>query len=112
MSCLLPPKYTTITPKKIKPLGQYNRHNDLAARLGFSQFSAQTKKALLMDFTEMTGVKPKTHKRIKDACRFLVSAVLGTILSAILTFFFALMGTLLGAVTGALIGHKTESGFI
>ncbi|WZZ58052.1 hypothetical protein YC2023_058159 [Brassica napus] len=43
-----------------------------------------------MDFMEMTGVKPKTHKRIKDACRFLVSAVLGTILSAILTFFFAL----------------------
>ncbi|KAG2243376.1 hypothetical protein Bca52824_094796 [Brassica carinata] len=29
-------------------------------------------------------------ERIKDACRFLVSAVLGTVLSAILTFFFAL----------------------
>ncbi|KAG2243529.1 hypothetical protein Bca52824_094628 [Brassica carinata] len=51
-------------------------------------------------------------ERIKDACRFLVSAVLGTILSAILTFFFALVGTLLGAVTGALIGQETESGFI
>ncbi|KAH0871708.1 hypothetical protein HID58_078730 [Brassica napus] len=59
-------------------------------------------------------------ERIKDACRFLVSAVLGTILSAILTFFFALgpplslptLGTLLGAVTGALIGQETESGFI
>ncbi|CAN7016097.1 hypothetical protein IGI04_013861 [Brassica rapa subsp. trilocularis] len=51
-------------------------------------------------------------ERIKDACRFLVSAVLGTVLSAILTFFFALVGTLLGAVTGALIGQETESGFI
>ncbi|KAL1215594.1 NEP1-interacting protein 1 [Cardamine amara subsp. amara] len=51
-------------------------------------------------------------QRIKDACRFLVSAVLGTILSAILTFFFALVGTLLGALTGALIGQETESGFI
>ncbi|KAF8101535.1 hypothetical protein N665_0204s0032 [Sinapis alba] len=51
-------------------------------------------------------------ERIKDACRFLVSAVLGTILSAILTFFFALVGTLLGALTGALIGQETESGFI
>ncbi|XP_018455895.2 NEP1-interacting protein 1 isoform X2 [Raphanus sativus] len=51
-------------------------------------------------------------ERVKDACRFLVSAVLGTILSAILTFFFALVGTLLGAVTGALIGQETESGFI
>lgn len=29
-------------------------------------------------------------ERIKDACHFLVSAVLGTIISAILTFFFAL----------------------
>ncbi|KAL0739488.1 hypothetical protein Bca4012_015698 [Brassica carinata] len=51
-------------------------------------------------------------ERIKDACRFLVSAVLGTVLSAILTFFFALVGTLLGALTGALIGQETESGFI
>ncbi|KAJ0240738.1 NEP1-interacting protein 1 [Hirschfeldia incana] len=51
-------------------------------------------------------------ERIKDACRFLISAVLGTILSAILTFFFALVGTLLGALTGALIGQETESGFI
>ncbi|XP_010531123.1 PREDICTED: NEP1-interacting protein 1 isoform X2 [Tarenaya hassleriana] len=42
-------------------------------------------------------------ERIKDACRFLVSAVLGTIVSAILTFLFAL---------GALIGQETESGFI
>jgi hypothetical protein len=51
-------------------------------------------------------------ERIKDACHFLVSAVLGTIISAILTFFFALVGTLLGALTGALIGQETESGFI
>ncbi|KAG7540216.1 Zinc finger RING-type [Arabidopsis thaliana x Arabidopsis arenosa] len=51
-------------------------------------------------------------ERIKDACRFTLSAVLGKILSAILTFFFALVGTLLGAVTGALIGQETESGFI
>ncbi|ESQ50706.1 hypothetical protein EUTSA_v10022835mg [Eutrema salsugineum] len=51
-------------------------------------------------------------ERIKDACNFLVSAVLGTIISAILTFFFALVGTLLGALTGALIGQETESGFI
>ncbi|CAE6157057.1 unnamed protein product [Arabidopsis arenosa] len=51
-------------------------------------------------------------ERIKDACRFTVSAVLGTILSAILTFLFALVGTLLGALTGALIGQETESGFI
>ncbi|CAH2051397.1 unnamed protein product [Thlaspi arvense] len=51
-------------------------------------------------------------ERIQDACHFLVSAVLGTIISAILTFFFALVGTLLGAVTGALIGQETESGFI
>ncbi|CAH8325398.1 unnamed protein product [Eruca vesicaria subsp. sativa] len=51
-------------------------------------------------------------ERIKDACRFLITAVLGTILSAILTFFFALVGTLLGALTGALIGQETESGFI
>ncbi|CAH8274192.1 unnamed protein product [Arabidopsis lyrata] len=51
-------------------------------------------------------------ERIKDACRFTLSAVLGTILSAILTFFFALVGTLLGALTGALIGQETESGFI
>ncbi|XP_010437415.1 PREDICTED: NEP1-interacting protein 1 [Camelina sativa] len=50
--------------------------------------------------------------QIKDACRFLASAVLGTVLSAILTFFFALVGTLLGALTGALIGQETESGFI
>ncbi|EOA17224.1 hypothetical protein CARUB_v10005499mg [Capsella rubella] len=50
--------------------------------------------------------------QIKDTCRFLVSAVLGTVLSAILTFFFALVGTLLGALTGALIGQETESGFI
>ncbi|ANM67674.1 RING/U-box superfamily protein [Arabidopsis thaliana] len=51
-------------------------------------------------------------ERIKDACRFTLSAVLGTILSAVLTFFFALVGTLLGALTGALIGQETESGFI
>ncbi|KAG2323332.1 hypothetical protein Bca4012_058819 [Brassica carinata] len=51
-------------------------------------------------------------ERIKDACHFLVSAVLGTIISAILTFFFSLVGTLLGALTGALIGQETESGFI
>ncbi|XP_010531122.1 PREDICTED: NEP1-interacting protein 1 isoform X1 [Tarenaya hassleriana] len=51
-------------------------------------------------------------ERIKDACRFLVSAVLGTIVSAILTFLFALVGTMLGALTGALIGQETESGFI
>lgn len=51
-------------------------------------------------------------ERIKDACHFLVSAVLGTIISAILTFFFALVGTLPGALTGALIGQETESGFI
>ncbi|XP_010446871.1 PREDICTED: NEP1-interacting protein 1-like isoform X1 [Camelina sativa] len=50
--------------------------------------------------------------QIKEACRFLASAVLGTVLSAILTFFFALVGTLLGALTGALIGQETESGFI
>ncbi|WZZ02857.1 hypothetical protein YC2023_088778 [Brassica napus] len=42
-------------------------------------------------------------ERIKDACHFLVSAVLGTIISAVLTFFFSL---------GALIGQETESGFI
>ncbi|KAJ0254327.1 NEP1-interacting protein 1 [Hirschfeldia incana] len=46
-------------------------------------------------------------ERIKDACHFLVSAVLGTVVSAILTFFFSL-----GALTGALIGQETESGFI
>ncbi|CAL9228354.1 unnamed protein product [Arabidopsis halleri] len=51
-------------------------------------------------------------ERIRNACRFTLSAVLGTILSAILTFFFALVGTLLGALTGALIGQETESGFI
>ncbi|KAF8093464.1 hypothetical protein N665_0383s0092 [Sinapis alba] len=63
-----------------------------------------------------TGFRPLSLgsfvERIKDACHFLVSAVLGTIISAILTFFFALVGTLLGALTGALIGQETESGFI
>ncbi|XP_010547406.1 PREDICTED: NEP1-interacting protein 2-like isoform X2 [Tarenaya hassleriana] len=51
-------------------------------------------------------------ERIRDACNFAVSAVLGNIFSAILTFFFAFVGTLLGALTGALIGQETESGFI
>ncbi|XP_010548244.1 PREDICTED: NEP1-interacting protein 1-like [Tarenaya hassleriana] len=51
-------------------------------------------------------------ERIKDACHFAVSAVIGTFVSAILTFLFALVGTLLGALTGALIGQETESGFV
>ncbi|XP_021907837.1 NEP1-interacting protein 1 [Carica papaya] len=51
-------------------------------------------------------------ERVKDACNFALSAVVGNIFSAILTFFFALVGTLLGALTGALIGQETESGFV
>lgn len=42
---------------------------------------------------------------------YVVTAVLGNLISAILTFSFAVVGTLLGALTGALIGQETESGF-
>ncbi|KAJ4889090.1 NEP1-interacting protein 1 [Raphanus sativus] len=56
-------------------------------------------------------------ERIKDACHFLVSAVLGTIVSdlelrKVFPFLSCSVGTLLGALTGALIGQETESGFI
>ncbi|KAI5684022.1 hypothetical protein M9H77_05250 [Catharanthus roseus] len=50
--------------------------------------------------------------RVKEYCRFAVSAIIGNVFSAIFTFFFALVGTLLGAMTGALIGQETESGFV
>ncbi|CAN1226436.1 NEP1-interacting protein 1 [Linum perenne] len=51
-------------------------------------------------------------EKVKEACNFALSAVIGNVFSAILTFFFALVGTLLGAMTGALIGQETESGFV
>ncbi|XP_050241667.1 NEP1-interacting protein 2-like [Quercus robur] len=51
-------------------------------------------------------------ERVREACHFAVSAIIGNIFSAIFTFFFALVGTLLGAMTGALIGQETESGFV
>lgn len=50
--------------------------------------------------------------RVKESCRFALSAIIGNLFSAIFTFFFALVGTLLGAMTGALIGQETESGFV
>ncbi|KAL4645600.1 hypothetical protein ACB092_02G245700 [Castanea dentata] len=51
-------------------------------------------------------------ERVREACHFAVSAIIGNVFSAIFTFFFALVGTLLGAMTGALIGQETESGFV
>ncbi|KAM4118512.1 hypothetical protein ACJW30_02G209800 [Castanea mollissima] len=51
-------------------------------------------------------------EKVREACHFAVSAIIGNIFSAIFTFFFALVGTLLGAMTGALIGQETESGFV
>ncbi|OWM68242.1 NEP1-interacting protein 1 [Punica granatum] len=60
----------------------------------------------------VTSTVGDLFERVKEMCRFAVSAVLGNVFSAIFTFFFALVGTLLGAMTGALIGQETESGFI